>query len=92
MSKLRRNIICMTINAKDEVLYCGTTTGDIMKIKLNYHHDAEVMDPTSPPVMFGCYALIDNKPRLPQDKIKLFGNGKYFPAYKPKIALLFLQG
>lgn len=69
-----------TIDHKDESMYCGTSTGDIMKIKLNYHHNADVLDPVNPPIMGGCYAKINNKAKLPQNKIFLFANGKkYYP-------------
>ncbi|KAJ8682769.1 hypothetical protein QAD02_018561 [Eretmocerus hayati] len=58
MGKLRRSINCVVVDARDELAYCGTTSGDIIKARLNYHHSLEQMEPVQPPVMVGCYSKI----------------------------------
>ncbi|CAB1416936.1 unnamed protein product, partial [Pleuronectes platessa] len=36
--KLRRMVKCVEISEEDEFIFCGTTSGDIMKINLNSRH------------------------------------------------------
>ncbi|KAF5303922.1 hypothetical protein FQA39_LY01707 [Lamprigera yunnana] len=74
MSKLKRNIYCIDINERDEVCYCGTSTGDILKIRLNYHHDAEVLMPVRPPLMQGCFTKISKK-KLAKGCVELYAQG-----------------
>ncbi|KAJ8898214.1 hypothetical protein PR048_003574 [Dryococelus australis] len=51
MGMIRRIVLCILVDSCDEFLYCGTTTGDIMKVKLNFSNEM-----TSNPVLVGCYA------------------------------------
>jgi len=39
----------------DMFAFCGTSTGDIVKIKLNFHSDVNILDPVSSPVLVGCF-------------------------------------
>lgn len=41
MGYIKRDIICLEIDANDEYLYCGTSTGDVIKIKLNVKKDGD---------------------------------------------------
>lgn len=75
MSKLKRVIYSMALNVRDEVCYCGTSTGDILKIRLNYHHDSEILEPIKPPMMQGCYTKISKK-KLPRGHVELYHQGK----------------
>lgn len=65
------------MDRKDEILYCGTSTGDILKIRLNYHHDKEILDPIQRPIMIGCYARLDEKniKAKPHERVKLYSMG-----------------
>ncbi|XP_001607842.2 cilia- and flagella-associated protein 52 [Nasonia vitripennis] len=58
VGKLRRCINCIVIDERDELAYCGTSSGDIIKARLNYYHNMEHMEPVQPPVMVGCYSKI----------------------------------
>lgn len=77
MSKLKRVIYCMDINERDEVCFCGTSTGDILKVRLNFHHDAELLIPIKPPIMQGCYTKASRK-TLPRGKVELYGQGLHY--------------
>lgn len=35
LAKIKRNVLCVEIDCTDEFAYCGTGTGDVLKIKLN---------------------------------------------------------
>ncbi|XP_023314400.1 cilia- and flagella-associated protein 52-like [Trichogramma pretiosum] len=58
MGKLRRCINCLAIDQRDEEVYCGTTSGDVIRAKLNFHHNVEHAEPVQPPVMIGCYSKL----------------------------------
>jgi hypothetical protein len=44
--------------------FCGTTTGDIMKIKLNYDPDIDILDSVATPVLLGCFGKYVGKKQL----------------------------
>ncbi|XP_024084287.1 cilia- and flagella-associated protein 52 isoform X2 [Cimex lectularius] len=57
MGKIRRKVTTIKLTPDDEFAYCGTSTGDIMKIKTNFSKtDPENFYPVAPPVLLGCYA------------------------------------
>ncbi|CAB0032984.1 unnamed protein product [Trichogramma brassicae] len=58
MGKLRRCINCLAVDQRDEEVYCGTTSGDVIRAKLNFHHNVEYAEPVQPPVMIGCYSKL----------------------------------
>ncbi|KAI4470193.1 wd-40 repeat protein [Holotrichia oblita] len=74
LSKLKRVITCMDLNERDEICYCGTTTGDVLKIRLNFHHDIDILEPTKKPMMVGCFAKISRK-KLPEGVVDLYSQG-----------------
>lgn len=74
MSKLKRIILCMDVDDRDELCYCGTSTGDVMKIRLNFHHDAEVLEPVKPPLLVACLSKISQK-KLPMGMVDLYKDG-----------------
>lgn len=74
MSKLKRIIYCIEMNERDEVCYCGTSTGDILKVRLNFHPNAEILLPVKPPIMQGCFTKMSSKP-LPKGMVALYGQG-----------------
>ncbi|XP_031370083.1 cilia- and flagella-associated protein 52 isoform X3 [Apis dorsata] len=55
IGKMKREINCLVINESDEYVYCGTTSGDIIKARLNIEKSKEV---NKYPVMIGCYSKI----------------------------------
>ncbi|XP_012271661.1 cilia- and flagella-associated protein 52 [Orussus abietinus] len=63
VGKLKRSINCIVINEKDEEALCGTTSGDIIKARLNYYRDKTYMEPAQPPIMVGCYSKIPKDPK-----------------------------
>ncbi|CAG9771369.1 unnamed protein product [Ceutorhynchus assimilis] len=74
MSKLKRKVMCMDGNERDEVLYCGTSTGDVLKIKLNFHHDLDIVEPVKTPCVVGCFARISKK-KLRRGSVDLYQQG-----------------
>ncbi|XP_063235469.1 cilia- and flagella-associated protein 52 [Bacillus rossius redtenbacheri] len=60
MGMIRRIVLCLVVDSRDEYLYCGTTTGDIMKVKINYS-DGET---AKHPVLVGCLAKFVNKKKI----------------------------
>ncbi|KAG8263847.1 Cilia- and flagella-associated protein 52 [Homalodisca vitripennis] len=61
LGKIKRIITCIEIDYRDEFAYCGTSTGDIVKVKLNYSHDINILDPIVKPVLIGCFAKFPKK-------------------------------
>ncbi|XP_076292526.1 cilia- and flagella-associated protein 52 [Lasioglossum baleicum] len=56
IGKIRRDINCIAVDDKDEYIYCGTTSGDIVKTRLN-RIETNGKEPSSVyPVMIGCYS------------------------------------
>lgn len=55
-AKIKRKILCIEVDRLDEYAYCGTSTGDVMKIKLNFSPDATVVTPSNSPTLVGCFA------------------------------------
>lgn len=56
VGKIRREITGMFVNSIDEILYAGTMSGDIFKIRLNCHHDPAVIQREKSPILLGCFA------------------------------------
>lgn len=55
MGKLRRIYTTMKVDASDQMLYAGTMSGDVVKIKLNSANDPR-KDSDISPVLIGCFA------------------------------------
>ncbi|XP_023211124.1 cilia- and flagella-associated protein 52-like isoform X2 [Centruroides sculpturatus] len=68
MGYIKREIICLEIDANDEYLYCGTFTGDIIKIRLNIKSDCEEISI--------CPIMVFQMERKINKKIK--GDSKYY--------------
>ncbi|XP_067121874.1 cilia- and flagella-associated protein 52 isoform X2 [Centruroides vittatus] len=68
MGYIKREIICLEIDANDEYLYCGTFTGDIIKIRLNIKGDYEEISM--------CPIMVYQMERKINKKIK--GDSKYY--------------
>lgn len=49
--------------------------GDIMKVRLNFHHDAEVLEPIKQPVVVGCLSKISTR-ELPMGMVDLYKDGE----------------
>lgn len=55
LGNVRRVIQCISITDDDHFAYCGTQTGDVLKIKIDRNEIAKFNDPdTTIPVMAGC--------------------------------------
>lgn len=71
VGKLRRIYTCMKGNVKDEFLYAGTTSGDIVKIQLNCSAEEDVDMVTAEsdkvPIMLGCYGRHNPKKTVGKD-------------------------
>ncbi|KYN02582.1 PREDICTED: cilia- and flagella-associated protein 52 [Cyphomyrmex costatus] len=63
VGKLKRLINCIAVDEKDEIVYCGTSSGDIIKARLNLRDDLQCGEPVCLPVMIGCYSKITRDPR-----------------------------
>lgn len=48
--------------------------GDIMKVRLNFHHNAEVLEPIKQPLVVGCLSKISQK-KLPMGMVDLYKDG-----------------
>lgn len=55
-AKIKRKILCTEIDRRDEYAYCGTSTGDVLKVKLNFPADVTVPKPSAAPSLVGCFA------------------------------------
>lgn len=56
VGKLRRDFTCMKVDGRDEVMYVGTKSGDVVKIFLNCSDDNMQRDAEKNPTLLGCYA------------------------------------
>lgn len=78
LAKIKRNILCVEIDRKDKYAYCGTSTGDLLKIKLNLRSSradsaaAADNDPITPPALVGCFGKYPTKTR---DNVELYSKG-----------------
>ncbi|XP_039306086.1 cilia- and flagella-associated protein 52 [Solenopsis invicta] len=63
VGKLKRLINCVAVDEMDEIIYCGTSSGDIIKARLNLRDDLQCGEPMRLPVMIGCYSKITRDPR-----------------------------
>jgi hypothetical protein len=58
--------------------FCGTTTGDIVKIKLNYASDVDVLDPAANPVLLGCFGKhVGRKKLLAGEEPARYSQGEF---------------
>ncbi|EFN62882.1 WD repeat-containing protein 16 [Camponotus floridanus] len=64
VGKLKRLINCIVVDEKDEIIYCGTSSGDIINARLNLRDDLECGESLArSPVMIGCYSKITRDKR-----------------------------
>ncbi|XP_011860734.1 PREDICTED: cilia- and flagella-associated protein 52 [Vollenhovia emeryi] len=63
VGKLKRLVNCVVVDERDEIVYCGTSSGDIIKARLNLRDDLQRGEPARSPVMIGCYSKITRDPR-----------------------------
>ncbi|KOC68786.1 WD repeat-containing protein 16 [Habropoda laboriosa] len=52
LGKIKRAINCLIVDKNDENVYCGTTSGDVIKARLNLREESVAKHP----VMIGCYS------------------------------------
>ncbi|XP_022177285.1 cilia- and flagella-associated protein 52-like [Myzus persicae] len=74
-AKIKRKILCTEIDRLDEYAYCGTSTGDVLKIKLNFPADLAVQKPSSSPTLVGCFAKYPAKKRTSGVTVELYSKG-----------------
>lgn len=72
-AKIKRNILCVEINYLDDYAYCGTSTGDIIKIKLNLSSD--VTATTVSPTLLGCFAKYPTTKKRGSATVELYSKG-----------------
>ncbi|KAL6443642.1 hypothetical protein ACFW04_001630 [Cataglyphis niger] len=64
MGKLKRLINCIAVDERDEIVYCGTSSGDIINARLNLRDDlGSGESPARSPVMIDCYSKITRDKR-----------------------------
>lgn len=66
VGKLRREFTGMSVNSIDEIMYAGTMSGDVAKIRLNCHHDPAVLQREKAPVLLGVFGR--HNPKRPPGK------------------------
>lgn len=49
------------MDEKDEIVYCGTSTGDVAKVYFGYPEDETILEPKRPPVLIGCFGKYKGK-------------------------------
>jgi hypothetical protein len=58
------NLSLFQIDEMDMFAFCGTTTGDIVKIRLNYDSEVDILDPVTNPVLLGCLGKYVKRTKL----------------------------
>lgn len=74
VGKLRRSYTGMCVNSRDEIMYAGTMSGDIVKILLCCHHDPAVIEREKCPILVGCFAR-HNPKKPPGQDCEKYKNG-----------------
>lgn len=67
VGKLRREFTGMSVNSIDEIMYAGTMSGDVAKIRLNCHHDPAVLEREKAPVLLGVFGRHSSKKPIGKD-------------------------
>lgn len=74
MGKLGRDFTSVKIDENDQMMYVGTMSGDVVKVRLNCHENPDVIDREKSPVLLGCYGR--HNPRKPPGKdCEKYNNG-----------------
>jgi cilia- and flagella-associated protein 52 len=74
VGKLRRDFTCLKVDDRDEVMYVGTKSGDVVKIFLNCSDDGMSSQVDKNPTLLGCYGR--HNPNKPYGKdCEKFENG-----------------
>lgn len=74
VGKLRREITGMCIDSIDETMFAGTMSGDVLKIRLNCHHDPAVLQRERSPLLLGCFGR-HNPKKTPGKDCEKYTNG-----------------
>lgn len=74
LGKLRRKFSCIRIDAKDEFMYVGTLSGDLVKVQLNCNPLMDQMEEGKIPVLNGCFGVFDKR-KPPGKDCQSFKNG-----------------
>ncbi|XP_015518674.1 cilia- and flagella-associated protein 52 [Neodiprion lecontei] len=75
VGKLRRSVNCIVVDPRDENAYCGTTSGDLIRARLNFYHNMEFMEPVKTPVMVGCYSKVPKNIKKTNTEAILYAGG-----------------
>ncbi|XP_043258261.1 cilia- and flagella-associated protein 52 [Colletes gigas] len=73
IGKIRRVINCIVIDENDENIYCGTTSGDIIKARSNMAESNE--ESTKYPIMIGCYSKISRARKTKTSEGEVYAGG-----------------
>jgi hypothetical protein len=74
VGKLRREFSCMKVDNRDEIMYVGTKSGDIVKVYLNCPNDINSIEREKNPVLLSVGARWNPKKNYGKDCEK-FENG-----------------
>lgn len=69
LGKIRRNFTSMKISADDSVIFVGTMSGDVMKLRINCH-----LNEFNKPTLIGCFAR-HNPKKSPGKDCEKYMNG-----------------
>lgn len=64
----------MVIDDRDEIMYAGTMSGDVVKVGLNCHPDPTVISRDKSPILLGCYGR-HNLKKPPGKDCEKYKNG-----------------
>lgn len=74
MGKLGRDFTSVKIDENDEMMYVGTMSGDVVKVRLNCHENPDIIDREKSPVLLGCYGR-HNARKPPGKDCEKYNNG-----------------
>lgn len=66
VGKLRRVYTIIKVNIHDDIMYAGTMSGDIVKIRLNCSSNSNDNNIDKPPILLGCFGR--HNPKKPSGK------------------------
>lgn len=74
VGKIRRQYSCLQIDVMDEIIYAGTMSGDLIKVKINCDPGFDKMMDDKIPILLGCYGRYERK-KPPGRDCECYKNG-----------------
>ncbi|KAG8223307.1 hypothetical protein J437_LFUL001181 [Ladona fulva] len=89
---LKRQILCIEIDGEDKLMYCGTSTGDILKISLNFPTSSTNNKNLNIPILLDCMGVVPLPKSKNGNSVEFYHNGVRAIALLPNNRLVVGAG